>query len=276
MAAEHPTVFTPVTFSKYSKRVLLKTVLDCSDGGLGFVDQKLVIGGWVKSSKEVFREAVVPADASVRTAGDALPPRAKDVSCIEILQSRIPIVRSLLRMLYGNDLHAGEKLETSVHKPPPPLPSTTFLVVNDGSCVASLQVTSNLCTPAVCKFVLKVIRNLQVVVESSLHHPGQLMPTGTCILVEGILKRTPAPGKHLVRLEVEKILHVGKVEQEKYPLTQKKLPMDLLRKFSYFRPRTTTVIRTSFNHTLHICSVLWVFLHAYYYTAISFKIALKQ
>ncbi|XP_023004185.1 asparagine--tRNA ligase, cytoplasmic 2-like [Cucurbita maxima] len=219
MAAEHPTAFTPVTFSKYSKRVLLKTVLDCSDGGLGFVDQKLVIGGWVKSSKEVFREAAVPADASVRTAGDALPRRAKDVSCIEILQSRIPIVRSLLRMLYGNDLHAGEKLETPVHKPPPPLPSTTFLVVNDGSCVASLQ----------------------VVVESSLHHPGQLMPTGTCILVEGILKRAPAPGKHLVRLEVEKILHVGKVEQEKYPLTQKKLPMDLLRKFSYFRPRTTTV-----------------------------------
>ncbi|KAG7025439.1 Asparagine--tRNA ligase, cytoplasmic 2 [Cucurbita argyrosperma subsp. argyrosperma] len=201
MAAEHPTVFTPVTFSKYSKRVLLKTVLDCSDGGLGFVDQKLVIGGWVKSSKEVFREAAVP--------GDALPPRAKDVSCIEILQSRIPIVRSLLRML----------LETSVHKPPPPLPSTTFLVVNDGSCVASLQVA----------------------VESSLHHPGQLMPTGTCILVEGILKRAPAPGKHLVRLEVEKILHVGKVEPEKYPLTQKKLLIDLLRKFSYFRPRTTTV-----------------------------------
>ncbi|XP_038899280.1 asparagine--tRNA ligase, cytoplasmic 2 [Benincasa hispida] len=218
MAAEHPTVFTPVTFSKYSNRVLLKTLLDTADGGLAFVGQKLVIGGWVKSSKEVIREAAPsPADASVRAVANALPPKAKDVSCIEIIQSRIPIVRSLLKMLYGNNLHGGEKLETAV--PKPPLPSTAFLAVNDGSCVASLQ----------------------VVVESSLHHPTHLMPTGTCILVEGILKQVPVPGKHVVRLEVEKILHVGKVEQQKYPLSQKKLPMDFLRKFSYFRPRTTTV-----------------------------------
>lgn len=98
--------------------------------------QKLVIGGWVKSSKEVFRE---PAPTPTPTpAGNALPPKAKDVTCIEIIQSRIPIVRSFFRMLYGNNLHSGEKLETPVHKPP--LPSTAFLVVNDGSCVANLQV----------------------------------------------------------------------------------------------------------------------------------------
>lgn len=117
-------------------------MLESADGGLGFVDQKLVIGGWVKSSKEVVRNAASPsADADVRAVSDALPRRAKDVSCIEIIQSRIPIVRSFLRMLYGNNVHGGEKLETPVHKPP--LPSTAFLAVNDGSCVASLQVTSN-------------------------------------------------------------------------------------------------------------------------------------
>ncbi|KAL0561738.1 hypothetical protein IC582_002179 [Cucumis melo] len=213
MAAQQPTVFSPITFSKYSNRVLLKTLLDTTDGGLSFVGQKLVVGGWVKSSKEVIRDAP-PAPAPA----DSLPPKLnKDVSCIEIIQSRIPIVRSLLKMLYGNNLHGGEKLDTPVHKPP--LPSTAFLAINDGSCVASLQ----------------------VVVESSLHHPTHLLPTGTCILVEGVLKQVPVPGKHVVRLEVEKILHVGKVEQEKYPLSQKKLPMDFLRKFSYFRPRTTTV-----------------------------------
>ncbi|XP_023549170.1 asparagine--tRNA ligase, cytoplasmic 2-like isoform X1 [Cucurbita pepo subsp. pepo] len=218
MAAQQPTVFTPVTFSNYSKRILLKTVFESGDGGLGFVDRKLVVGGWVKSSKEVIGDAVRPlVDASVKAAGDVLPLKAKDASCIEIVQSRIPIVRSLLRMLYGNHLHGGEKLETNVDQPP--LPSTAFLVVNDGSCVADLQ----------------------VVVESSLHQPIHLMPSGTCILVEGILKRIPVPGKHTVRLEVEKILHVGKVEKEKYPLSQKRIPMDVLRKFSYFRPRITTV-----------------------------------
>lgn len=96
--------------------------------------QKFVVGGWVKSSKEVIRDAP-PAPAPA----DSLPPKVnKDVSCIEIIQSRIPIVRSLLKMLYGNSLHDGEKLETPVHKPP--LPSTAFLAINDGSCVASLQV----------------------------------------------------------------------------------------------------------------------------------------
>ena len=99
--------------------------------------------------------------------------------------------------------------------------------------------------------------------ESSLHQPIHLMPSGTCILVEGILKRIPVPGKHTVRLEVEKILHVGKVEKEKYPLSQKRIPMDVLRKFSYFRPRITTVICSSFNYTLHLVPVFWFCLHAY-------------
>lgn len=93
----------------------------------------------MKSSKEVVRDTARPAPDS-GAAAEALPPppRAKDVSCIEIIQSRIPIVRSLLRILYGNSFHAGEKLETPVHKPP--LPSIAFLAVNDGSCAASLQV----------------------------------------------------------------------------------------------------------------------------------------
>lgn len=121
-----------------------------------------------------------------------------------------------------------------------------------------------------------ITRNLQVVVESSLHHPSQLMPTGTCILVEGILKRESVPGKHVVRLEVEKILHVGKVEQEKYPLSKKRMPMDILRKFSYFRPRTTTVECTTFNiyyiHFLVFCSVCMPIIQP----PISLKIVLKQ
>ena len=68
------------------------------------------------------------------------------------------------------------------------------------------------------------------------------MPTGTCILAEGVLKLPPVEGKHAIELQAEKILHIGTVDREKYPLSKKRLPIDSLRDFSHFKPRTTTVI----------------------------------
>lgn len=76
---------------------------------------------------------------------------------------------------------------------------------------------------------------------------SQLLPTGTCILVEGVLNKPSAQGKQVIELTTEKILHVGTVEQDKYPLSQKRLPLDSLRDCSHFRPRTTTVISESFD-----------------------------
>jgi asparaginyl-tRNA synthetase len=47
--------------------------------------------------------------------------------------------------------------------------------------------------------------------------------------------------KHVIELKAEKVLHTGTVEHDKYPLSKKKLPFDMLRDCSQFRPRTTTV-----------------------------------
>jgi len=49
------------------------------------------------------------------------------------------------------------------------------------------------------------------------------------------------PRKHVIELKVERILHIGTVEHDKYPLSKKKVPFEMLRNYSQFRPRTTTV-----------------------------------
>lgn len=81
---------------------------------------------------------------------------------------------------------------------------------------------------------------------------GQILPTGTCILAQGVLEKPSAQGKHKIELKVEKILHVGTVEQDKYPLSRKRLPLDSLRDYSHIRPRTTTVISATI-------AIFWTF-----------------
>ncbi|KAA8543561.1 hypothetical protein F0562_021693 [Nyssa sinensis] len=203
----------PVTLSNYSKRLILKTLLGRCDCGLGLVGERVVIGGWVKSSKEVRKEtAPPPMDVD---DGIAAP---KDVSCVEILQSRISFFRSIMKVLGGGGHYPiREKLDSGIPKPPPP--SIAILQVSDGSCVASLQ----------------------VLVDSEIAPPSQLRPTGTCVLVEGVLQQSSMEGKHAIELKAEKILHLGIVDQDKYPLSKKRLPLYMLRDCSHFRPRTTTV-----------------------------------
>lgn len=131
MASQQAATETLAPLSKYSKRVILKTVLE---GGTGLVGQTIVIGGWVKSSNEVRKEPLRPP----AVAGDT-PAAAKDVTCVEILQTRIPFFRSIMKVLGGNPNPGRGKLESIVQQLPPP-PSVAVLQVSDGSCVPSLQV----------------------------------------------------------------------------------------------------------------------------------------
>ncbi|KAF7825872.1 asparagine--tRNA ligase, cytoplasmic 2 [Senna tora] len=218
----------------YSNRVLLKTLMERSDGGLQFVGQRIVIGGWVKSSKEVRKPSPPPPQLADDHRVDGGETKHKDVSCVEMLQSRIPFIRSILEVFGGSAYPPRKKQEYGPPKPTPPLPSTVYLLVTDGSTVASLQ----------------------VVVDSSLASPSKLLPTGTCILVEGLLKQPSAKGKHVIELEADKILHIGIVESDLYPLSKKRVPLDMLRDYPHFRPRTTTVasvmrIRSSLSFATH-------------------------
>lgn len=79
------------------------------------------------------------------------------------------------------------------------------------------------------------------------------MSLGTCIVAEGVLRQPLAAStKHVIELEAEKLLHVGTVDPEKYPLSKKQLPLHLLRDFSHFRPRTTTV-NLYYNVFIEVC-----------------------
>ncbi|KAG5042835.1 hypothetical protein JHK87_006750 [Glycine soja] len=219
----------------YSGRVQLKALLDRPESVVG---RHVIVGGWVKSAKEVEKKAAAPpsfATATEETTDAGEGGKGKDVSCVEILQSRIPLLRSLLDVFGGGGYVQRKKRENVIvpnHKVLPPKASTAYLLLTDGSCVPSLQ----------------------VVVDSSVATPSRLLPTGTCLLVEGQLER--AEGKHAIELKAEKVLHIGTVDFDKYPLSKKRIPLDTLRDYSQFRPRTTTVatvvrIRSSLSFATH-------------------------
>ncbi|PRQ25390.1 putative asparagine--tRNA ligase [Rosa chinensis] len=211
---------TQLTPFKYSNRVLLKTILERSDGGLELIGQRVLIGGWVKSSKEVMKQTPPPPHLPAADHETAREPEGKSgVSCVEILQSRIPFLRTIVKVLGGSSSSSNtlrERLD-AVFKPAPP--STAFLKVSDGSCPATLQ----------------------VIVESSIVPPCQLLHTGTCITVEGVLQQSLVQSKHVVELRVEKVLHIGTVDYSKYPLSKKRVPIEKLRECFHIRARTTTV-----------------------------------
>ncbi|KAL5573039.1 hypothetical protein UlMin_022636 [Ulmus minor] len=98
--------------------------------------------------------------------------------------------------------------------------------------------------------------NLQVIVEADKADLGQLVATGTCVVVDGVLKLPPAGTKQRVELRVEKVVHLGPVDPAKYPLPKTRLTLEFLRDFVHLRPRTNTIsavarIRNALAYATH-------------------------
>lgn len=109
-----------------------------------------------------------------------------------------------------------------------------FLELNDGSCAG----------------------NLQVIIDASLADLGQLVQTGTCVVVEGHLKLPPSGAKQKIELRAEEVLHVGPVDPAKYPLPKTRLTLESLRDFVHLRSRTNTIsavarIRNALAYATH-------------------------
>ncbi|KAF3605258.1 hypothetical protein DY000_02051217 [Brassica cretica] len=217
-----------VPLSKYSNRVELKTLLERSDGGAGFAEKRVVVGGWVKSSRAVKKESLPPPPPAVfvpppSSSGSQASP-TPSVSCTEIINSKMNIFRKLFDVLSGGGktYPIFEKHDLAGQKATSPPEYIIHFQINDGSSVSTLQ----------------------VIVDSVLSSvpATQLMSLGTCIVAEGVLRQPlAASAKHVIELEAEKLLHVGTVDPDKYPLSKKQLPLHMLRDHSHFRPRTTTV-----------------------------------
>lgn len=111
-----------VEWFKYSKRVVLRSILCREDKGLGLVGERVVVGGWVKSRKE---------------KADKGPAEAQDETWCDVILCRVPFLRTIARILVGK--------EEAVVQRPVAVPAkgelvVVFLLINDGSCVANLQV----------------------------------------------------------------------------------------------------------------------------------------
>ncbi|WOL08096.1 hypothetical protein Cni_G16848 [Canna indica] len=197
------------------QQVVVQLIVDREDKGLGLAGQRVVARGWVKSRKDIPEH-----EATAATTTTPHPPQAEDVSCYEVFFHRVPILRPLAIILIGKLIPRPTANEKDG-------PSAACLHINDGSCSA----------------------NLQVVTDSSMSLPAQVITVGASILVEGVLQKVLTPKRYVVQLKVEKILHVGIVDMKKYPLVvdTKKYPLakpkfslEFLRSHPYLRPRSIT------------------------------------
>jgi asparaginyl-tRNA synthetase len=96
----------------------------------------------------------------------------------------------------------------------------SFLALNDGSCLA----------------------NLQVVADDTLpNYAGELahLATGAAISVTGTLVESPGKGQQ-VELKADAVVLHGGVDPEAYPLQKKRMSFERLREIAHLRPRTHT------------------------------------
>lgn len=99
--------------------------------------------------------------------------------------------------------------------------SFSFLEVNDGSCLANLQVIAD-----------QSLANY----ENEVKH----LNTGCSVVVRGIAKKSPAKGQN-VEVHALAVQVVGLADPESYPLQKKRHSFEFLREISHLRPRTNAL-----------------------------------
>ena len=113
--------------------------------------------------------------------------------------------------------------------------NVAFIALNDGSCVA----------------------NIQIVVDLASFDEEKLkaVTTGACIRVDGKLVESPASGQG-VEVQATSIEVYGTAAPESYPLQKKGHSLEFLRDIAYLRPRTNTFgaifrIRHAMAYAIH-------------------------
>ena len=97
----------------------------------------------------------------------------------------------------------------------------SFLELNDGSCLASIQVIAEASLP-------------------NYEHEVKKLVTGCCVRAEGELRESPGKGQ-AVEILARNVEVLGEVENpEAYPLQKKRHSMEFLREVAHLRPRSNT------------------------------------
>jgi len=112
----------------------------------------------------------------------------------------------------------------------------SFLEINDGSCLANLQVIAD--------------ENL-----ANYKNEVQRLTTGCAVGVRGTLVASPAKGQE-VELKAEELTVHGWADPEHYPLQKKRHSFEFLRTIAHLRPRTNSLgavarLRSSLSFAVH-------------------------
>ena len=97
----------------------------------------------------------------------------------------------------------------------------SFLEINDGSCLANLQVLAS-----------EGLTNYETAIKK--------LSTGCSLRVQGILVASPAKGQ-AVEVQAETINVLGWADPETYPLQKKRHSLEFLRTITHLRPRTNAL-----------------------------------
>ena len=116
--------------------------------------------------------------------------------------------------------------------------NVAFIALNDGSCVANIQ----------------IVVDLASFDEEKLN----LVSTGACLRVDGKLVESPASGQG-VEVQAADIEIYGTADPETYPLQKKGHSLEFLRDIAYLRPRTNT-----FGAVLRIRHAMAYAIHKYF------------
>lgn len=112
----------------------------------------------------------------------------------------------------------------------------SFLEVNDGSCLANIQVIAD-----------KDLANYEDEVKK--------LSTGCSVVIRGELKESPAKGQS-VEIIARSVEVVGWADPEHYPLQKKRHSFEFLREISHLRPRTNALggvarVRSRLSFAVH-------------------------
>ena len=112
----------------------------------------------------------------------------------------------------------------------------SFLEINDGSCLANIQVIAE-----------KGLANYESEIKK--------LTTGCSAVIRGELKESPAKGQR-VEIVADTIEVVGWADPENYPLQKKRHSFEFLRDISHLRPRTNALggvarVRSRLSYAIH-------------------------
>ncbi len=133
----------------------------------------------------------------------------------------IPTVERVKALLERRDFGAEVTVKGWVRSRRDSKGGFSFIEVNDGSCLASIQVVAEQDLP---NYESEVLR----------------LSTGCCVSIDGVLRESPGKGQ-AVEILAKRVEVLGWVEDtEAYPLQKKRHSMEFLREIAHLRPRSNT------------------------------------